>query len=136
MSESGLEDIMSAGFGGVKKMLIGKSYPQNVRAVRIVAENILQKLLNTNEIQSYTDLIEKLEERADDSRTAKMWVDNFLKPVFIMMRFVHAEREANWLLHLKATEEMIPYFFSSGTKIMQGINTCTTYFMYILNSTC
>ncbi len=53
MAEYGLELIMFAGFGGVKKMCIGKSYPQNLGALHIVAENILQKLPNTDKNQSY-----------------------------------------------------------------------------------
>ncbi len=56
-------------------MCIGKSYPQNVRALHIVVENILQKLPNTDEIQSYMDLIEY---KADICWIAKMLVDNFL----------------------------------------------------------
>ena len=33
MSNSGLEEILGAAFGGVGKMLAGKKYPQNVRAL-------------------------------------------------------------------------------------------------------
>jgi len=37
-----------------------------------------------------------------------------VKPVFIMMAFIRAEREAEWSLHLWAFEQMLPYFFAAG----------------------
>ena len=36
MANSGLEDILTAAFGGVVKMLTGKKFPQNFRALRMV----------------------------------------------------------------------------------------------------
>lgn len=38
MANTGLEAIMNVTFGGVAKMLTGKKYPQNVRALRMVVE--------------------------------------------------------------------------------------------------
>lgn len=38
MSNSGLEEIMKSCYGGVETMLTGKKIPQNVRALRLVAE--------------------------------------------------------------------------------------------------
>ena len=112
MSNSGLEDIMSAAFGGVAKMLTGKKFPQNCRALRMVTEEILLEILANAE--SYTDLMVELERRATESRTSKLWLDNLIKPTFIMMQFVRAEREADWPLHLLSVEMMMPYFFSAG----------------------
>ena len=43
MGESGLADVMNAGFSGVGKMLNGKKFPQNVRALRIIVEELLGK---------------------------------------------------------------------------------------------
>ena len=37
MSNTGLTEIMQTTFGGVPKMLSGKKFPQNVRALRMVA---------------------------------------------------------------------------------------------------
>ena len=34
--------------------------------------------------------------------------------MFVIMKFIRAEREADWPLHLAAVTEMMPYFFSSG----------------------
>ena len=52
--------------------------------------------------------------RASRSRTSKLWVDNLIKPVLIMMQFVRAERDGDWPLHLSAVSAMIPYFFASS----------------------
>ena len=42
MADTGIVEILSVTFGGgVLKMLSGKRYPQNVRALRMVVEEIL-----------------------------------------------------------------------------------------------
>lgn len=55
-----------------------------------------------------------LEEKATESRTAKVWVENLIKLVLIMMTYVRAEREAMWTLQLWAVQQMVPYFFAAG----------------------
>ena len=114
MIDSGLEQIMEAGFGGVARMLSGKKYPQNVRALRIVVEELLRNVFNQEEVLSYPDLMQVLELQARQSCTARLWLDVLIKPVFLMMMFIRAEREGDWPLHLYATKQMMPYFFASG----------------------
>ena len=41
MSNSGLEELMQSAFGGVQKILSGKKFSQNLRALRMVAEEVL-----------------------------------------------------------------------------------------------
>ena len=65
-------------------------------------------------VGSNDDLMLVLERKASSSRTSKMWIENLIKPVLIMMLFVRAEREADWALHLWAVTEMISYFFAAG----------------------
>ena len=55
-----------------------------------------------------------LEERSQQSKTVKLWVDVVIKPMFITMAYIRAEREGDWLLHLSAFRQMIPYFFAAG----------------------
>ena len=38
MSNTGLTEIMQTTFGGVPKILTGKKFPQNARALRMVVE--------------------------------------------------------------------------------------------------
>ena len=114
MENSGLEEVLSDVFGGVAKMLTGKKFPQNVRALRMLAEEVLRGVLDCNTLESKEDFMEVLENIAKRSKTAKLWVDMLIKPVFIIMRFVRAEREADWLLHLEGFKQMLPYFFAAG----------------------
>ena len=71
-------------------MLTGKNFPQNTRALRMVAEELLQPIIQG--AGSHEDLVSILEKEATNS-TAKVWVENLIKPVLIMMIYVRAERE-------------------------------------------
>jgi hypothetical protein len=104
--------ILKAAFAGVPKMLIGKNYPMNVRALRLVVEELLRDFLP--DIECSDDLDNFLDKVSTESLTSKHWVDNLIKRVFLMMLFVRAEREGDWALHLHAVSEMIPYFFAAG----------------------
>ena len=75
----------------------------------MVVEEILHSTLDNAD--NYNDLMTILEVKATES---KLWVENLIKPVFIMMLFVRAEREADWILHLWAVSRMLPYFFAAG----------------------
>ncbi len=44
MAGSGLEVLMKAAFGGVTKMLTGRIFSQNTRALRIVIEHVLHQI--------------------------------------------------------------------------------------------
>ena len=104
MANSGLEDILKSGFGGVQKMLSGKKFPQNVRALRIFMEEVLSKVLEKR--NTHDDLIISLEALAEQSKTTKLWLDCLIRPVLLMMLFVRAEREGDWSLHLWVLREI------------------------------
>ena len=53
MKNSGLEELMRTSFSGVEKMLIGKKFPMNVRALRIVVIEIVRGHIDP--IVSYED---------------------------------------------------------------------------------
>ena len=113
MSNSGLDEIMKAAFAGVDKVLLGSKYfPQNVRALRMVVEELLRPYMS--EINSYTELKSVLDEVSEKSKTGKLWVDNLIKPVFLIMQYIRAEREGDWPLHLDVVSKMLPYFFAAG----------------------
>ena len=103
---------MKSAFGSVSKMLSGKAFPMNVRALRLVLEEILSSYIG--EISSYNDFDKFLDETALRSRTAKHWTNNFIRPVLLMMLFVRSEREGDWPLYLYACWQMLPYFFAAG----------------------
>ncbi|KAL8588411.1 hypothetical protein ACOMHN_029580 [Nucella lapillus] len=56
MEGSGLEDILASTFAGVPKLLTGKKYPQNVRALRILVEEILRPILSSTEVATMSQL--------------------------------------------------------------------------------
>ena len=113
MTETGLSEILKSVFGGVEKMLTGKKFPMNMRAMRMVAEELLRDVIGRSQLNNHHDFMIVLEELASKSRTSKMWVDVFIKPVLIMILYVRAEREGDWPLHLQAVKLMMPYFFAS-----------------------
>lgn len=115
MAGSGLEDLLKLAFAGVPKLLSSKKFPQNIKAMRILTEELLRPMLFSQDLQSMKELSECMESKAKQSNTYRMiWIECFLKPVFTMMQFVRAEREGDWPLHLAAVEKMLPYFFASS----------------------
>ena len=116
MSETGLTDVMSSAFSGIHKMLLGKKFPMCTRALRMVVEVILIPIIDDLELtaQNYDVFMANLEERALKSKTCKLWVDCLVKPVLLMMKYVRAEREGDWLLHVHCVKVMMPYFFAAG----------------------
>ena len=95
-------------------VLNGKKFPQNVRALRIIVEEVLRKIIQDSKVGSYDELMLHLEDISGNSRTAKVWVNIVIKSVFIMMLYIRAEREGDWPLHLEAVKQMMPYFYASG----------------------
>ena len=114
MSETGLADIMSSAFAGVHKMLLGKKFPMCMRALRMVVEVILIPTIDDHEVQCNDAFMANLEARALKSKTCKLWLDCLVKPVLLMMAYVRAEREGDWLLHIHCVKAMMPYFFAAG----------------------
>ena len=112
MAETGLAQILESVFGGSEKMLTGKKFPMNMRAMRMVAEELLRNIAGKGQLKDHDDFMTVLDDLAAKSRTAKMWVDAFIKPVLTMMLYVRAEREVDWPLHLQAVKLMMPYFFA------------------------
>ena len=122
MVETGLSEILGSVFGGVHKMLKGKKFPMNMRALRLLTELLLQDIVHNNHVTCYDDLISILDKLASSSRTTKLWVDVLIKAVLIMMTYVRAEREGDWPLHLSAVKQMMPYFLRQDTSIMQDMD--------------
>ena len=51
MVNTGLDEILKSAFGSVEKMLSGKNFPQNVRALRMVVEELyLTKLFRCHQL--------------------------------------------------------------------------------------
>ena len=97
MVNTGLDDLLKAAFGGVEKMLSGKNFPQNFRALRIAVEELLREFItnysNMEELQNFLATI------SSQNRTSNVWVNNLVRPVLYMMLYVRAELEGDWISH-------------------------------------
>ena len=67
MGNSGLEEVLKVAFGGVTQMSTGKNFPQNTKALRMVAEELFQPIISRAE--SHEDLVSILEKEATKSRS-------------------------------------------------------------------
>ena len=113
MAGTGMKEILEKAFDGVPKMLTGKKYPQNLRALRMLMEEVLKPLFKDGKITSHNQLMNVLEEKRNSSLTTKLWVDVLIKPLLCLL-FIRAEREGDSVLHLEAVKNMIPLFFAAG----------------------
>ena len=86
MQNSGLEEIIKKAFASVSKMLAGKLFPMNVRALRLVVEEVFCSQIPL--MESYSDLEDYMEKISSQSKTAKLWVENLIIPVLLIMKFV------------------------------------------------
>ena len=62
MTGTGLGNIMKSTFAGAPNMLSEKKFPQNIRALRMVVEGLLQPLLLDPDVQSMAQLKAKLQQ--------------------------------------------------------------------------
>ena len=97
MKNSALDRLMKAAFEGVEKMLIGKKFPMNVRALRIFVIELLREIIS--EETTRDKMISTLQTLSKKSLLARHWIENLIYPVFLMMIYIRAEREGEFRLH-------------------------------------
>ena len=114
MTGTGIQEILSTGFGNVLKMTTGKKYTQNVRAFRMLVEELLRPIFAKNHRECVDDLQEALDAIATQIRTSKLWVDCLIKPIFTILRYTRAERESDWPLDVDTFKKMISLFVGVG----------------------
>jgi hypothetical protein len=68
---------------------------------------------DNDHLQDLCKQVSNLKENVEKSRTGKLW-SLFMEFVAIVRLFIRAERTGNWLLHLKATQLMLPFFAAAG----------------------
>ena len=98
MADTGIVEILSVAFGGVFKMLSGKTFPQNVRALRMLVEELLRPLFGKKIFHNMDDLLQELDAISVKSKTSQLWVESLIKPIFVILKYIRAEREADWTL--------------------------------------
>ena len=87
------------------------------------AEEVLRQVFEDEDV--YERMVQVLDNTAQQSRTARLWIDYLVKPLMIMMLFIRTERDGNWPLHLLAAESMLVYFLSDEywNYVRLGYNT-------------
>ena len=108
MANTRLSDLLKSAFRGVEKMLSGKDFPRNTRALRICLEEILWSILQDESILDFDSMIILLNSLAKKSRTEHLCMKALIWPVILIMRFVRACREADWPLHIHTLKLMLP----------------------------
>ena len=48
------------------------------------------------------------------SFSTRLWVDCLIKPVIVILKYIRAEREADWALHLDTVNNLVPLFLAAG----------------------
>ena len=114
--DSGLFNILSSAFAGVEKMMQGKKYPQNFRALVLLTEELLQPILHPDSsqgliISSMGELQRHLDDLGTRSRTAKFWIDVVIRPILLCMKYTRAEREGNVIFLIVANSIIICNIF-------------------------
>ena len=79
MAGSGLYELLESTFAGVQNMMTGKRFPQNVRALRIVVEELLRPILTVETINDINGLNTVLTDISSRSKTSHLWIDCVLK---------------------------------------------------------
>ena len=88
MRSAVLSDLLRSTLGSVNKMLSSKNFPENLRALKMVVEELLRGSID--DVIKYDDLSAFLQTLTDRYSKRKLWVDNLIRPAFDMMLFVSA----------------------------------------------
>lgn len=73
MTDTGIVDVLNAAFGGgVSKMLTGKMFPKNIRALRMLCEELLRPIFVNSEVERMDDIFQVLDNLASQSRTTQL----------------------------------------------------------------
>ena len=112
MKKSGLLSWLKSAFGGKEKMLTGKTFSKNFRALCFTMLELFRDYIG--EIKAFQDLTNFLDAYSLENMLSKNWVDILIWSVILIMMYVRAECEGNVSLHLHACHKMMPYFFATG----------------------
>ena len=72
MAKTSLAKILESIFGGVVKMLTGKQFPMNMRAMHLVTKELLRDVVEQSHLMCRDDLLTALEDLVTRHCTTKM----------------------------------------------------------------
>ena len=91
MADIGIVEILCVAFGGVLKILSGKKFPQNVRAVRMLVEELCRCLFGKNSFHNMDDMLQEVDAISVESKTSQRWVDSLIKPIFAILKYIRTK---------------------------------------------
>ena len=100
MKNSGLHSWLKSAFDGAKKILIGKKFCMNVRALCFAMLELLRSYVR--EMKSFQDLARFLDACLSKRMLSRRWFNNLIRSVMFIMMFIRVLREGDFSLHLHA----------------------------------
>lgn len=88
MENSILVPWLKCAFAGRPKMLIGKKFPMNVRALRFTVLDLIKGFVDN--VISFDELHGKFDNISQKNILTQLWMKNLCLPVFLM--FIRAEQ--------------------------------------------
>ena len=83
MEGSGLNNLMTNTFAGAEKMLVGKKFLMNVRALRFVVIELLFGFIDDIKDQNEFDLL--LKRISEESVLSEHWLKNLMHTFLLML---------------------------------------------------
>jgi hypothetical protein len=105
------KNVLSAGEGEIEN--------SDLQAALAIFDELLNNTLQPEELPGRTELdrlrLVLLQHKAEISanRTSRLWLQ-YMDMVEILRCFLRAERMGNWLHHLQALKDMLPYLAAAG----------------------
>ena len=93
MKSTGVEELVAASVGGLTSIFNRKAWPKAMRAFRMVVSALLYDFLEEGE-KTHEQMTAFLV-NAREHPTGRLWVDCFILPTLIALRFWRAEREGD-----------------------------------------
>ena len=74
-------------------MLMGKRFPQNVKDIRMVTEELLWEVIAES---GGDEAMNVLTEKGSESKRAKLWIECHVAPTFLMMQNEMNSHKEEW----------------------------------------
>ena len=113
MKASGVDMLLNAALGGLAGIITGKSWPNALRAYRVITTVLLQDFFQSG-AKTYQDLSEYLE-AVREHPVGRLCVDCLIKPTLLALQLLRAQRDGDFLLQQVSLEAMMPTSLRPGT---------------------
>ncbi len=113
-----METLLRSTFGCMTSILTGKSWPQALRAYRMLTGVLLAEFMESG--QKTYDEIEEYIDSVRHHATGRLWVDCLIKPVMIANFFIHAENKGDFLLQQSPWTNLVNRHISNKVKVLCG----------------